>query len=286
MFTKIARCDLYNGILMQWKKYLITFMIFCYFSVAFVLERRVVEYINPEILAGPATLGDFILYIFVGSESQPLGSFDITDGYLSFKLPTAWIIIFLWLLYITLYYPYEDLMGHGKHMLVLSKSRGMWWISKSLWAITSVITYFLTAALAISTVALLFGAEMSFSVSDYMPVDFIGQLDTLIAPPWSVTDIIAPLVLGGIALCMMELVMSLLFKPLYSYIIMCIYVFVCSYFKNIFLIGNYTMAARSAVFVTDGFYWKEGAIMCLWVISLSVFIGAVFFMRMDIINKD
>lgn len=286
MFFKILRCDLYNGILIQWRKYLITFFIFCFFSITFILERRVTEYINPDILTGPSTLGDFIMFIFVGSEIQPMGGIDISEGNLSFDLPTAWIILFLWLLFTTLYYPYQDLMGHGKHMLVLSKSKSLWWLSKSLWAISSVLTFFMTAALAIVSVSFFSGAKMNLNVSAYMSVDFIGQLDTLIAPPWNIIDLIAPIVLGGIALCMMQQVLSLLVKPLYSYIIMCVYIFFCSYFKNVFLIGNYTMAARSAIFVTDGFFWQQGVVICLWVISLCVLAGAIIFNRIDIINKD
>lgn len=285
-FIRILKCDIIAGILTKWNKYLTTFVIFLAFSLFLFLERNVVEYVNPAVLQGPATLGDYLFYIIAGSDSFDLKSLGIASGTLDFELPTSWIIYFLWLLYITLYYPYDDLAGHGKHMLALSKNRTYWWLSKCCWAILSVLTYFATALAAVVFFSLISGASMTLEISNYLPYNMITDHEHMYPGPWDIRSLLFLTVLVGIAICMLQLLLSLVVKPLQGYVIMCVYIFCCSYFNAPALVGNFSMASRSIVFVSTGMKMQNQVIICFWIISACLLMGNILFNKMDVLNKE
>lgn len=280
MFSKFLKNDLKNGILLQWSKYVLSFLLFFILSLMHFLENRIFELIHPEYLEGGTTVGDYLLFIFTGIEPHD------PSAQIPFTVPVLWMVVILWFLFICLYYPYNDLMRIGKHMLILSGSRAAWWFSKCIWAIATAVTYMLTALLSVSLSALCFGARLSLDVGAYTPTALKFAENTLREPPWNLGTLLVLITVVFAALGIIQLVLSLIIRPLFSYVVLCAYTLASAYFVAPFLIGSYAMAKRSESFVLGAMQNADGFIMAAWLILLGVLIGWLIFTRMDILNKD
>lgn len=266
---------------MQWKKYLITYIVFIVFSVIHYLDIGIINLSNPQYLINPPTWGDYLLSLVCGSSK-----FDPSAPGAIFQMPVLWVIIFLSVLFITLYYPYDDLMGWGKTALILSGNRSSWWFSKCIWVIVSVFCYIFTLFAATFTVAALSGAELSFRISEYLPVTLGFDNPILLSPPWYIGKILIGFIVVIIALCIIQLFFSLILKPIFSFILISAYTVASTYYQSPFLIGNFAIAARSEFFVTDSVNFSSGILICIWLIGLSILIGNLVFGNMDILNKE
>lgn len=289
MFSKLLRSDVRNGIFACRRKYVITFFLFAAFAFLFLLERRVIEYIKPELLTAPATLGDYFFYVFAGSSTGAFDSTgivgDLLHGRINIQMPTSWLVFIFWMLFMTLYYPYNELHGVGKHMLILSHRREGWWFSKCVWVMLTTVCFFLTAFLAVAAAALCFGASPDLSVTPYVTYDFISDFDSLLPQNNGMLSVLLLLIPAGAALSMMQLVLSLVATPMYSYLLMAGYVLLSTYIPSGFFLSNFTVAARSASFVANGFTLTSGLLVSALVICASMLLGYIIFSRMDILNK-
>ena len=109
MFFKVLRYDLLNGTLKSAKKYLIALLVFLVAAFDFTLRAPGLRNnLNVEM----STLGDYLMYIFYGMNEYEIGSPE------PFRFPALWMLIVLFALYIVLYYPYNDIYGYGKQVLV------------------------------------------------------------------------------------------------------------------------------------------------------------------------
>lgn len=289
MFFKILRSDIHNGILAQWKKYLITFFLFMFFSFMFFLERRVVEYANPSILPGPATLGDYLFYTFVGSSTGEFSNAGVVGGLvggrINIQMPTIWLLFVFWLLFMVLYYPYHELHGIGKHMLILSRQRTSWWFSKCAWAVLSVCAFFLIALAAVCATAFAFGATCDLSVSQYLVYDFVLDFDHVMETNNGMAGVLVLLIPVCSAMALLQMILSLVTTPVWGFSVMASYVFLSTYIQSPVFISNYIAAARSADFITGGFTLADGVLVSLLVMAASMLVGYIAFCGMDILNK-
>lgn len=280
-FTSFLWSDIRNGILRQWPKYLMTFLLFSVFAVLHFLDIRITELSNPEYLSTPPTLGDYFLEILAGK--PPFVLSEIPE---IFNVPVLWTLMLIWLLFITLYYPYKDLMGMGKHMLVLSQSRTAWWLSKCVWAVLSVLAYAATAAAAVGLFAYLFKAEMSLRISAYLPEWLYFDVNALLSPPWHMEGLLILFVAVAVAMCLVQLLISLVIKPVSGFVLLVVYVVAGTYFQTPWLLGNYLMAARSEYFVRGGMCFSDGLALSLGVVFFAVIVGIFVINEMDILNRE
>lgn len=281
MITKFLKNDLYNGIILQWPKFVITVVLFVVLAYIHYLDIEIVNVSAKYNFTEQPTVGDYFIAFLFGREKYVVS--EIPDA---FEVPVLWFAIYLWFLFITLSYPYTDLTGYGKYLIVLSKRRGIWWLSKCIWGITTSCIYTVIALLITTITSIFFGAEPSLRISSYLPT-YLGINPTLLlSPPWNIKPLLLMFVLASISLCMMQLVLSLCIKPLFSYSVMSIYLLVGTYFQSPFLLGNYLMAARSEYFVVDSMYFLDGVVYSLLCIVGCMIIGYFLFENKDILNKE
>lgn len=274
MFLKIVRFDIRNGLAQCWWRYVIIGVLF--FAAAGVLLMTVV--VN-ETDTSVLTYGDYLLHPFAGMKEyvyRPNQLFDI---------PALWLLVFLLFSYFTLSYPYRDLQNIGQTVMVSSESRVMWWLSKCLWVCVSVICFYIVAGLSTLLFVLLAGGDTSLTVSQIMPsiLDFGRMVKD---GPWDFGILLIEYPIMTIAICLFQLLLSLLIKPLPSYIFTISMLFLSAYFKTPFLLGNYLMSARSSVYVTDGVSPEIGIVVALTIAALSVSFGALIIRRIDIFGGE
>lgn len=272
--ARLVLFDARNGIVRCW---------YHYGAVLAVFAMAALSLWSIAVLSGcdehPRTFGDCFVYAFAGMKEYlfMLG--------IPFDFPALWTLVFLVAAYLTLNYPYRDLMGAGKHQLVESGSRPAWWYSKCCWVVASVVLFYAMAAVSLALFVLLFGGSITLEVSPDIVslIDFGGDI---LPGPWDIASLMVLLPTMTAALCLLQLMLSLALKPLPGFLCTIALLFFSSYFKNPLLPGNYLMVARSDVFIASGVGWVEGTVFALGIAVFAVVLGRILFARMDIMEKE
>lgn len=277
MFYKCLKYDLKCGLLKEYKKYVVAIGLFIIIGFDFFIKMSDIE----------ITVLDYFFYLFLGMEE-----YVPTPGN-KFHFPALWVAVILYVSYITLYYPYKDLNGYGKNILLNTQSKKTWYLSKCMWVTVSTISYFLIGCVVLSLFSIISGAEITADVSSNAVIKLIPFITTEQnlfyndAMYYKVTllHFILPVVI-----CVMnnlfQLFLSLFIKPFFSFIFTVSYTIASAYYLKSFMLGNYAMIARSNIFIDNGVNFTDGLIISLGVILVVIISGTVLFSKQDILNKE
>lgn len=278
MFFNMFRYDIVNGLVKNFRKYFFAVFLLLIICIDFYIRSQDII-IYMQAAGTKRTYGDLLFYIFGGMEE-----YVIDPGNL-FHYPELWILITLFISYRVLYYPYNDLMGFGRQVLVYSGSRTNWWFSKCCWSVIGTIFYFVLFWSVGLIFCFVMKINISMEVSDYM-YQYCGiPIVEGMTHRLDVQLFLLPL-LVMISVNLGQLFLSLLFKPLYSYAVT-VTVFVAScYYMNPFLIGNYAMARRSGLLIERGMSAPQGIGLAALISFSAVAGGLIVFRHYDILNKE
>ena len=160
MFFKLIRYDLKVGFSTTYKRYLVAIALFVVILGTFLLSvysfNSVIEGLGAQI---KPNLGNMLLYAFGGMQEY------IPQPGVAFQFPAFWMLSYLLLAYITLYYPFNDLEEFGQNILIRCRGRKLWWFSKCIWNVSSVLCFFLLAWIIFIIGCLLSGCSLSMELS-------------------------------------------------------------------------------------------------------------------------
>lgn len=270
-FFRIYRYDISNGLIKEYKKYILAL---CFFISAAIIYRL------PQ-LDNISTLGNYILFTHVGMmEYSP-------DFANRFQFPTVWICFHMLEYFIVLYYPYDDMNDFGKHVLINSKNRTEWYLSKCCWTITSISIYFFIYIISQLVVCIFLGDLISMDITQdeafrniYVSNEFFLGYPTSIHLLLYVLPFTVSVTIG-----LLQMMLSLIIKPFYSYIVCAVILIGSAYYVNPLMIGNYAMVQRSDIFLKNGVNSVLGLILCMVISVASVIGGIMIFKRYDILNR-
>ncbi len=277
MFYKCLKYDLKCGLLKEYKKYIVAIGLFLIIGFDFFIKMSDIE----------ITVPDYLFYLFFGMEEY------VPSPGNKFRFPALWVAVILYVSYITLYYPYKDLNGYGKNILLNTQSKKTWYLSKCTWVTVSTIIYFLIGFVVLSLFAIISGAEITADVSSKVVLKFIPFITTQQnlfyndAMYYKVTILhfVLPVII-----CVMnnllQLFLSLFIKPFFSFIFTVSYTIASAYYLKSFMLGNYAMIARSNIFIDNGVNFTDGLIISLGVILVVIISGTILFSKQDILNKE
>ena len=277
MFYKCLKYDLKCGLLKEYKKYIVAIGLFIIIGFDFFIKMSDIE----------ITVLDYLFYLFFGMEE-----YVPTPGN-KFRFPALWVAVILYVSYITLYYPYKDLNGYGKNILLNTQSKKTWYLSKCMWVTVSTITYFLIGLVVLSLFAVISGAEITADVSSRVVIKFIPFITTeqnlfyndAMYYKVTILHFVLPVII-----CVMnnllQLFLSLFIKPFFSFIFTVSYTIASAYYLKSFMLGNYAMIARSNIFIDNGVNFTNGLIISMGVILVVIISGTVLFSKQDILNKE
>ncbi len=283
MFIKFFKHDLEYGIGHAKKRLILTFLGFFILSIYHFWVIRMFEISATDFLNTPATTADYFIALIGGCGKVTFMSGMDND----FSMPTIWFMFILWMQFVSLYYPFNELNGIGKHLMVLSGGRGIWWFSKCAWTVINTIVSYLLIFLSSTICGLCFGAKLSMNASWYLFKELAMNMDDLTTSvSWNITSVFFMVGFVLVTLALLQLLLSLLIKPLFSYFLLVGYFFAGAYFQYPALFSNYAMPARNALLVTTGLDMTGGVVIGLWISVLSVIIGYYVFKNRDILDSD
>lgn len=277
MFYKCLKYDLKCGLLKEYKKYIVAIGLFLIIGFDFFIKMS-----NIEI-----TVLDYLFYLFFGMEE-----YVPTPGN-KFRFPALWVAVILYVSYITLYYPYKDLNGYGKNILLNTQSKKTWYLSKCMWVTVSTTIYFLIGLVVLSLFAIISGAEITADVSSNVVIKLIPFITTeqnlfyndAIYYKVTILHFVLPVIIC-IMNNLLQLFLSLFIKPFFSFIFTVSYTIASAYYLKSFMLGNYAMIARSNIFIDNGVNFTDGLLISLGVILIVIISGTVLFSKQDILNKE
>lgn len=282
MFYRQIKADLIICIWLLKNKYLIAVVLYGLFFLSFILQWN--NYMSSFVQQSQITptLGDLYFYLFGGCDPYVPGSDKV------FVFPSQWILLVLYICYLNLYHAYDNLQGSGVQLLLRNKSRKKWWLSKCLCVLVSVTLFLGIGIIVTSLLGLFCGMDMELSVhvGDMQNILKVYSLQIQKSQSYLFIYCILAAVLTIVGICLFQLLLSLVLKPILGFAFTSIELLLSSYFMHPILIGNYIMFARSELYVVDGFPAIFGlassAILCI----VSVLCGAIYCNRMDIYGRS
>ena len=279
MFYKLIRYDIKNGFHSTYKRYLgaaVVFVIMFACSLLVITEHNIMAKSSEPI---PVNFGNTLLYAFGGMAQYT------PSGQAIFDIPAFWLLAYLLLAYITLYYPYDDLDEFGQNLLVRSRGRVLWWLSKCIWNLFSVVCYFLLAWAIFALGCLLVGGPLSMELSPEMAVVCKTTLDYPLPPTLIPQMLLLPLLIMA-GLNLFQMVVSLFLKPFYSFNVTVTILLLSTYYLSPFCIGNYAMPLRSHMILSNGVGLNTGMLVAVILIVVSIIAGGLIFRKRDILKGE
>lgn len=225
---------------------------------------------------------DYLFFLLGGSrEYRP-------EVDLKFIFPVKWLLLHLYLLYGTLYYPYRDLLSSmGGSLVVKSKSRRAWWASKCLWNVLYMAVAYAVIFAVTALFCLVAGETFSLQITPQLLHDFMdtGSIFETFPLALSVYTILLPMVIS-MGMSLLQMTMSLFIKPVFSFGISAMLMLASSYAVSSWLMGNYAMPVRSIYVVEQGFSLGYGIFAGVLLMVFSVVMGGICFHRYDILNAS
>lgn len=219
-FIKVLWFDLKNGYFKGVSCYI--FPLFIAIIGFFELHRRI------AIWGTEVALGDYWMYLYGGMKE-----YIPTTGN-PFQFPTMWIAVFLFSSFAVLNYPMKDLQNMGTQILVHVQGRTKWWISKCLWNVLSTVLYHGIILLVLVILCICFQEPLSFEAH----ADSIATMFGLWVSEFRgggvipIAVILTPVILS-IAINLLQMVLLLFTKPVFSFLVICIMMLSSAYFLSL-----------------------------------------------------
>lgn len=263
-WLRLARYDLRNGLL-RWRYLFIPALFF--FSCLSAWTR----------MSNARCVGSWMDYILCCFQGIPaLVSME------DFSFPVEWLLVMGGCLFLNLDYPLNDLTEAGQQIIIRSGRKSGWFLSKCLWNLLSCVVYVLLGALMALGFTVVTGGEIRLTNTPGA-CDAVLQMygsKTLDAGQTLTVAVILP-TLTLMALNMLQMVLCLLVKPVFSFLICVCLLVVALFIDSPYVLGNGAISSRSGVLLEQGLEPVAVGLFCVAAIAVIVAVGLIRFDRMD-----
>jgi hypothetical protein len=283
---KALRHDISYGLILKPRKWLVALFFFAVLFVLFVFDVFHIFYFDVKGLGDinslSLSLGDVIMFELGGS--LPMMAFSVESAA---QLPTAWLLAHILICYFTLYYLNDDLSHEGMQIIFRMRDKSLWWLSKVIWNIISVVLCYLVGYGILYVLCMLTGkngglsinpALFSFAFSEAFPNLPVSESTLFLCL------CVLPCVVG-ITISLLQMALTLFVKPIFAYIASCVYFIGGSYYAHPLMISNYAMPVRGAAIGIYNFRFASGIWVCLIFCLAAIIVGSVRLNKMDIVNN-
>lgn len=277
-FINYVRTDLKRGMTKNIIKYIlyVTFLII----TLIVFDKMVESGMNAGKIADKPGVYDYWIYLFAGNNA-----FNSQQGN-SFSFQPIWLMMTTMPAFIVYSYAAADIEGIGQQFLFRVKDKRKWWISKCIWNMCSVIMLHV----------LMFITIFLFAIKNYKAVNEIFVIHSDVCSEISeiamnqkinviIMIIIAPLVIG-IGVSLIQMMLSLIYNPAISFLIIIVMNVLSSFFETHVLPNEYTMIIRWSSRWNQGNVPVIGILIGVILAIGGLIIGDMYFQRMDIIERN
>lgn len=272
---EVLKHDIECGILRRKRNWLIPLIAApflcaeCYISVV-IAARTMNDFFS--------TLGDYYLSILGGVPFYVIKNDDTSI------FPVTWLIMNAMSAFVCLDYPLQDLYGFGQQVLVRSESRTTWWVTKCIWVVIQTTVYYALLYVGISMVGLALGATWSLNLSQRFIERQIYEVPISIIREDVLLSFCFP-VLIGIAINMLQLLVTFLTDKRVGWLFSVIYYTVSVYCVSPVLMGNYSMITRMVCEASNELIPVFGIVLSVMAVVFVAGGGNLIFKKKDVLQK-
>lgn len=225
-----------------------------------------------------ATFMDLLTEIFRGCKPMLQNNRDAA------AIPYLWLAVFILSIFIIFDYMHDDLTQFGIQILSRTRNRAAWWYSKCVWNLASGICCYI---LFLMTVLIFCGCS-GYTIRLTVTPEIISALaagtaqDAVPIEPHSLLLLLAPLAVIC-ALNMIQMALSLICKPLFSFFITVGILILGVLFDSVFTFSRCGMLMMSNQFSSDGYETVSALMVCLILTAAACIAGKCYFKKHDII---
>jgi len=282
LFFKLLGYDIRFGFGSNKVLFLISFMVFLVLALMFSSAASMPSIGDGEggfidLTDEYASAVDYLLSFYKGIEVfNPAGS-------KTFDLPVFWLGIQVCVALLVSLYPSRDLYSYAPQVFVRTRNKWIWWLAKCFWIIITVLAFY-TIGIIIALVAALIGGGSALEVNVLLNA-FFNKLDVFGLEPLDFVFLLLLPAVVSIALSLVQMALSFIVKPVWSFIVIMSYHLVSWVVFSPFLISDYGMLARNGLFIRNGLASEFMLLVCCAVIVFVVIVGIPLFRRMNLYQK-
>ncbi len=273
-FMSLLKHDILHGILLRWRYFLVAVLFFTFTDFAFMNNVNSLNLAADSVLK--CSITDYILNMFIGNEPF---DFELKKG---ISLSVVWFVFHAVLFSSMGFYITDDLNKNAFIFILKVKSRRKWWISKVVWCVLIVIIYYALFFIVSFIFAALFGT-VSLSVNDLVVQRMFGFSVSGI----SIFDILLSSFFLPMAIscsfAVLEAALSLILKPLYSFLIIICYLIASTFYCRIYLLFNFSMIIRNNFYGINGVTNQYGILIAVILVVVSSVFGVFIIKRKNIL---
>ena len=271
---KLLRHDARCGLL-RWRYFVTLFL----FAIPCFVFARILHQVGIQ-----GSWMDYMLYLFQGKE--PIVKTSTADR---IDLPVLWLLVTSGCLFINLDYLLKDLTNAGQQIIIRSKSRTLWYLSKCIWNLGSCLLYFAVAGITCALFAWATGAQLSAQNTTELSFVLFGfaiSEPLTLAPAYAVLASWVIPFLTMLSLSMLQMTLCLYVKPIISFVICNSQLILSLYLNSAFVLGNGAMTIRSGFASENGISPTVSAVLAIVVMIASVAAGCLRFRHTDILSLE
>lgn len=281
MFYRIFALDVRRSLLGKRKRFSVALLFFVLVTFACKISFSNAYLQSPELtpFATP-TLGDFLLYAFGGCD---LYIFDLDRP---FAIPFQWLLLILLAIYINFDLTEESSAGVNVQLLLRAGDKKQYWLSKILCITISTSLYFMLGVIVTLGCGSALGGVSSLEIDNL--ILNVMNLSSMVPREATSPAFIPTLLMVWFAILtitLLQQLISLFIKPIGSFLVMAVFLFLSAYFMKPFFFGNYAMMIRNALLCEGGVDAAEGILILSLVSLASIAGGCVVYDRKDILSK-
>lgn len=274
--VKLFVHDCKQGIAARWKLFAVGGLFFL--SAGLLLITSAARSAAMGAPVEQPTLLDLIIFALKG-----MAPYDPNSN-TPFQVPVTWLFVHLFLAFLVGNYPVKDLAGYGQQMLLRSKKRTQWWLSKCAWCCGSVLLYYLAGYAVLFVLSLFAGGpgltaspELSARFNEFLPEAPAGQL--------AAVALLLPILLS-MALSLLQMLLSFATKPFFGYLFVAALLITSAFFFTPLLPGNHLMLLRSSAALPGGISGWVSLAYGLGLSAACIGGGTFYLKRYDILEKS
>ena len=224
------------------------------------------------------TFMDFLIYFFAGDKAA-----DFSEG--TIGIPAVLLGMQILIASAVGYYAVDDIYGYGKQVFIRVQKKTTWWLSKCVWAASTVLLVYIIVYGMILLFCVVTGQDISMSyhpeIVEYMNQQYIGFV--------SGTDMLLHIfvtpVMYSIMISFAQITLSMLIGPLVSFLAIMVYDIMGILLAQNVLLINYSMLVRNKMVSGVNIEPMDGVVYMLIISVICIVIGAFVIKRKEIFEK-
>lgn len=204
-----------------------------------------------------------------------------------YVLPAYWLGIQIVIGFLVGYYPVNDLHTYGQQVLIRSKKRRIWWLSKAVWNAVTVLYCYAAMYGCLFLMCKIFGIDISLTYNEEV---FTGSILEMFPCTGTVRQVIIftfimPVIVS-VAVSLLQMMLSIMTSPMIGFIVVQSLALLSTMIVSQVFVHNYGALAHTIIASPSDIKYSVGCVVCLALAVVSVIAGGAYFDRCNILAKE